>query len=216
MATNIVLADDHPIVRIGVRSLLERVPDCTVIGEARDGLEAVGLVLKLHPEILILDPFMPKLNGMQVIDEVKRKSPRTRIIVLTTYDHSSYVTESMRRGAYGYVLKDSLADDIVNAVDAVASGRQFLSERLARSAGTAADDASASGTFGGNRTLTAREQDILFLIAGGHTNKEIAGRFDISVRTVETHRASIKRKLGIRSHAGLIHYATTKNALLKK
>lgn len=213
MAISILIADDHAVVRLGLRTLLARVPDCAVVGEAVDGLEAVNLVLRLDPDILVLDLMMPKLNGLQVIDEIKRKSVRTRVIVLSIYDHVSYVHESMQRGADAYVLKDSLADEIVRAILAVTAGRRFVSERLSRHLVPDGAPASSVGTAGNTGALTARERDVLVLIAGGYANKEIAARFGISVRTVEAHRARIIRKLGLHSHAGLIHYAMRENFL---
>jgi two-component system response regulator NreC len=213
METSIIIADDHAVVRLGVRTLLAEVPDCAVVGEAVDGLDAVSQVLKLEPDLLLLDLMMPKLNGLQVIDEIRRKSVRTRIIVLSIYDHVSYVSESMQRGADAYVLKDSLADEIVQAIRAVAGGRQFVSKQLSDYLVPDGRPASGFKTTGRTEALTARERTVLALIAGGYANKEIAAHCTISVRTVEAHRARIMRKLGIRSHAALIHYAMRENFL---
>jgi two-component system response regulator NreC len=213
MTTSILIADDHAVVRLGLRTLLARMPDCAVVGEAVDGLEAIDLVLRLDPDILVLDLMMPKLSGLQVIGEIKRKSVRTRVIVLSIYDHVSYVHESMQRGADAYVLKDSLADDIVQAILAVTAGRSFVSERLSQYLVPDVKPASSDETTGRTEALTSRERGVLALIADGYANKEIADRFGISVRTVESHRAKIMRKLGLHSHASLIHYAMKENFL---
>jgi DNA-binding NarL/FixJ family response regulator len=210
--TTIVLADDHAIVRIGLRTLLAAESGCSVVGEAVNGVAAVEMVRELRPDVLILDLMMPEMSGMQVIDEIKRAAPGTRIIVLSMHADRSYVSESLQKGADGYVVKDSLAHEIVGAIHAVMAGATYLSEPLQACmvAGERNDTAALPVR---DKILTAREKEILSMVARGMANKEIAALLFISIRTVEAHRSRIMRKLNIHSHAGLIHFAMRQNIL---
>lgn len=207
MAITIVIVDDHPVVRMGLRTLMEGEPECRIVGEAANGKEAVALVEDLCPNVLILDLMLPGMNGMQVIGEVRHRAPATRVIVLSMHSDRAYVNEAFRRGAHGYVVKDSLAEQIMVAIRTVMTGSRFPADRTP----AAGHAGSASGTSSGvdcrSHDLTAREQEILMHIANGKSNKEIADSLAISVRTVETHRARIMHKLDLRSHAALIHFA---------
>jgi two-component system, NarL family, response regulator NreC len=211
--TTIVLADDHFIVRIGLKTLLSGEPGCTVVGEAIDGLAAVGMVRELRPEVLVLDLMMPGMNGIQVIEEIKRIAPQTRIIVLSMHADQSYVSEALRKGADGYVVKDSLAHEIVGAIHTVMSGSTYLSDQLKVCELDNSRNTGAARTNGRDKILTNREREILSMVARGLANKEIATLLSISIRTVEAHRSRIMRKLNIHSHAGLIHFAMRQNIL---
>lgn len=210
--TTLVVADDHLVVRVGLKTLLSGGPGYKVIGEAIDGCAAVEAVRDLKPDVLILDLMMPASNGMEVIEEVKRIAPRTRIIVLTMHANESYVSEAFHKGADGYVVKDSLASELFDAIHTVMAGRRYLSERFSLSLGGKPLPQTGRGKTV-KTSLTVREQEVLLQIAKGQANKEIATALSISIRTVETHRSKIMRKLGIKSHAGLIHYATRQNIL---
>lgn len=207
MKTTIIIADDHPVVRMGLRTLLEREPDCRVVGEAADGVEAVRLARDLAPDVLILDLMMPGMNGMTVIGETARDTPSTRVIILSMHSDRSYVNEALRRGARGYVVKDCLADQIALAIRTVMSGSLFLADGLPEGPRDLFDLAALPDAGERLAELTAREKEIVSHIAQGQSNKEIAECLSISVRTVETHRARIMHKLGLKSHAALIHYA---------
>ncbi len=213
MTTTIVLADDHAIVRIGLRTLLSAEPGFKVVGEAIDGGVAIEMVRKLRPDMLVLDLMMPVMNGILVIGEIKREVPKTRIIVLSMHADQSYVSESFQKGADGYVVKDSLAHEIVGAIHAVMSGNVYLSGQLRVCEQDNALAYRAADTKASDAALTVREKEILTMVARGLANKEIATSLSISIRTVEAHRSRIMRKLNIHSHAGLIHFAMRQNVL---
>lgn len=211
MAITIIIADDHPVVRMGLRLLLEREPGLAIVGEAATGPETVQLVRRLAPRVVILDLMMPGMNGMEVLDELRLLDPRPRIIILSMHSDRSYVSEAIRRGANSYVVKDSLVGQIVRAIHAVAADRDFFPTPQAE---TRAARNAAPGSGDPFDSLTNREKEILAHVAQGRANKEIADQLAISVRTVETHRARIMRKLDLQSHAALIHYATQKKLLI--
>lgn len=203
----IVLAEDHQIVRQGVKALLAAEPDFRVVGETGDGLEAVRLIERLKPNIAVLDLMMPGIGGLEVARECKIVSPQTRILVLSMYSNEAYVLEALRAGALGYVIKESSADDLVYAIREVTAGRHYLSPPLSeRSLVTYLEKANA-GERSTYETLTLREREILKMIAEGYSSPEIADRLVLSPRTVETHRANIMRKLELRSTADLVRYA---------
>ena len=204
--TTVVLADDHHIVRQALRALLETEPDFQLVGEAGDGLEALRIVEKLKPQVLVLDLMMPGLNGLEVARQVTQRC-RTRIIVLSMHDNYAYVAEALKNGVSGYVLKDSQASELVNAIREVAAGRRYLSAPLSeraiqlygRKIGQMPDDP--------YDTLTGREREVIHLAAEGHTNVQIGQRLFVSPRTIETHRANLMRKLGLQNQSELIRYA---------
>jgi len=211
--TTIFLADDHHVVRQGLRALLEAEPDFRIVGEAGGGREAVQLVERLRPEVLVLDLMMPGLSGLEVTRQVRRRSPQTRIIILSMYANIGYVLETLKNGAVAYVLKKSTADELVRAVRQVTTGRRYLSPPLSeQDLETYLKKAEASRTDP-YELLTTRQREVLHLIVEGYTNAEIAARLVISPRTVEFHRAELMRKLGARTQADLIRLALQRGIL---
>jgi len=205
--TTVVLADDHPVVRQGLRSLLEAEGDFEVVGVAENGLDAVRQVERLKPHVLVVDLMMPGMNGLEVARQLTESASHTRVIVLTMYANDAYLQEALRGGAAGYVLKDSSDSELIDAVRTVAAGRRYLSAALAeRAIDEYAERAKQSGAAQ-HEALSAREREILQLVAEGHPSSEIGARLHMSPRTVETHRASLMRKLGLRTRTDLLRYA---------
>ena len=202
-----MLADDHRIVRQGLRALLAGEADFEVVGEADDGREALELVKRLNPDVLVLDLMMPGLNGLEVARQLPRQSPGVRVVVLSMYDDEGFVLEALANGVSGYVLKDSNSSDLVHAVREVAAGRRYLSPPLSDRAIEAYQQRAKVGTMDKHETLTTREREVLQLSAEGHTNSEIAARLGISTRTAETHRSRVMHKLGLHTQSELIRYA---------
>lgn len=201
----VLVADDHAIVRTGIRHVLESEPGFTVVGEAANGAEALELARSLSPDVAVLDISMPGVSGLHVTQELRRLSPDTRVLILSMHDNTEYVLESVRAGAHGYILKDTAATELRTAIHAVRGGESYFSPPIARRLtavvrGTTAEE----GLLG---QLTARERQVLVGVAQGRTNREIAVELGISHRTVETHRESLMRKLGIRTVAGLTRVA---------
>lgn len=211
--TSIVLADDHHIVRQGLRSLLEMEEGIKVIGETGDGLKVVDLVEQLHPDVLVLDLMMPGLNGMEVTRQVAQRCPKTKVVILSMHANEAYVMEALRHGAVGYVLKDANTSEVVEAVREVTAGRHYLSRPLSeRAIETYAQKAHAA-PLDMYETLTSREREILQLAAESYSSTEIAARLGISPRTAETHRANLMRKLSLQSQTDLIRYAIRRGLL---
>ena len=205
--TTIVLAEDHPIVRQGLRALLEGEQDFSVVGEIGDGLEVSDLVATLKPDILILDVMLPGLSGLDALLQVKRRSPNTRVVVLSMYANEAYVLQALRNGASGYVLKDADTEHLVEAVRTVNSGGRYLSPPLTERAIEAYLDKAKDSSLDLYDTLTAREREVLHLAAEGNTIPQIAARLTISPRTVETHRTNLMRKLHLTTQADLLRFA---------
>jgi DNA-binding NarL/FixJ family response regulator len=206
-ALTIVLADDHQVVRSGLRALLEADLGAQIVGEASDGLEAVQLVEQLQPDILIVDLMMPGLTGLEVARRVRQRAAHVRIVVVSMHAAESYVREALRAGAIGYVLKESPAADVVQAVRAAADGRRFLSAALSERLIDAYIQQSSATTDDPYDLLTEREREVLYLAALGYTAPEIAERLVLSVRTVENYRAGVLRKLDLRNQTDLVRYA---------
>ena len=207
MTTTIVLADDHHIVRQGLRALLEGESDLTVVGEAGDGLETVQSVEELNPKVLVLDLMMPGLNGLDVLKQIKKRVPQTQIVILSMYSNEAYVLEALSNGASAYVLKDSHSNELIQAVREAAAGRRYLSPPLSARAIEVYQEKAKAATLDKYETLTTREREVLHLAAEGHTNNEIAARLGISSRTAETHRSNLMHKLDLHTQADLIRFA---------
>ena len=202
MPTRILLADDHLVVREGLRSLLEAA-GFKVVGEARDGREALKLARMLEPEVTVMDIGMPGLNGVDACRELLREVPEMRIIVLTVHGEDAYVIEALRSGARGYVLKTQAGSDLVRAIGEVTQGRIYLSPSVS----SAVVQAFLAGSTTPADPLTPREREVLQLVAEGRSTKEVAGILGVSVKTAETHRTRLMTKLDIHHTAGLVHYA---------
>jgi len=211
--TRIILADDHDVVRRGLQALLESEPDFHIVGEAKDGLEAAELVERLRPDVLVLDVVMPGLSGLEVIRRACRTSPHTRVVVLSMYDTQAYVLEALRAGAGAYVLKRSTSEELIRAIREVVNGQFYVSYPLSRRAIEAYAKRAEDIFLDSYESLTNREREVLQLVAEGCSSSEIAGRLFISPRTVEGHRASIMRKLGLHSKTDLIRYALRRGIL---
>lgn len=204
---NIVLADDHNVVRKGLKALLSAESDFSVVGEAGDGLETIKLVEQMQPEILVLDLMMSGINGLEVTRQLNKKSPKTGIVILSMHSNEAYVIESLRCGAKAYILKDSPPEELIKAIKEVSCGRRYLSSPLSERAIEAYTQRSEVKPLEPYDQLTMREREILQLAAQGCTNTEIAERLFISSRTVETHRTNLMRKLNLHNHVQLIQYA---------
>jgi DNA-binding NarL/FixJ family response regulator len=209
----IVLVDDHHIVRQGFRSLLESEGDLQVIGEAGTGLEALQLVPQLQPNVVVADVMMPEMNGLELTRQLQTLAPQVRVILLSMHSNEAYVLEALRSGAAGYVLKDSNASDLIQAVRKVAAGGRHLSEPLSERAIQAYAQMAQDAPFDAYETLTNRERMILQLAAEGYSGSEIAERLTISPRTVETHRSNLMHKLGLHSQTDLIRFALRRGIL---
>ncbi|MDX6446584.1 MAG: hypothetical protein QOH71_3658 [Blastocatellia bacterium] len=205
--TTVVLADDHQIVRQGLKALLDAEPDLRVVGEAGDGLQAIKRVEMLSPRVLVLDLMMPGLNGLDVMRQLRRGSPHTQVVILSMYANEAYVLEALSNGASAYVLKDSSSADLVHAVREAAAGRKYLSPPLSDRAIEVYQEKARAATLDRYETLTAREREVLHLAAEGKTSAEVAARLGISGRTAETHRSNLMHKLDLHTQADLIRYA---------
>lgn len=203
--TRVLVADDHAIVRTGIRHVLESEPGFTVVGEAANGEEALALARSLQPDVVVLDISMPGESGLQVTQELRRLAPESRVLILSMHDNTEYVREGLRAGAHGYILKDTAATELRDAIHAVRRGESYFSPPIARRLSDVVRGAAEEEDLLGQ--LTARERQVLVGVARGRTNREIALELGISHRTVETHRESLMRKLGIRTVAGLTRIA---------
>jgi two-component system, NarL family, response regulator NreC len=204
---NVIVADDHHIVRKGIQAILSPENDIKVLGEASDGLETIKLAEKLQPDILILDLMMGGVNGLEVTRQLSKRCPKTGIIILSMHSNEAYVLEALRSGAKAYILKENSTDDLVHAIREVAAGRRYLSSPLSERAIEAYTHKTNANPQDPYEQLTTREREVLQMAARGLSNSEIAERLFISPRTIETHRANLMHKLGIRSHAELLQFA---------
>jgi DNA-binding NarL/FixJ family response regulator len=207
MAVSVLLADDHPIVRQGLRHLLEMQPEFKVVGEASDGIAAAQMAERCRPDVMVVDLMMPGLNGLEVIRQVRQRSPATRIIVLSMHNNDAYVLQALKRGASGYVLKDSASGEVVQAVKQVMLGQRYLSASLAENMIELLLKQTGNLPKDPYEALTNREREVFQLTAEGWNNTEIAGRLCISPRTVEVHRANLMEKLGLHSQMDVLRFA---------
>jgi len=195
----IAIVDDHPMVAEGIQSILESYDDVEVIATLSDGREIIDSVETLNPDVILLDLNMPGIGGLSTTEILLERRPETRILILSMHDSPEYISSALSHGALGYVLKDVPTDEIKKAIDAIMAGERYLC--------TGAKGALVPYDSADRQQLTNREQTILLQLAQGKSNRDVAEALDISVRTVETHRKNIKRKLGISSTAGLTRYA---------
>jgi two-component system response regulator NreC len=212
--TRILIADDHAVVRAGLRLLIDGQEDMEVVGEAADGWQTVQQALALRPDLVLLDITMPGLNGLEVASEIKRKAPDIRLLVLTMHDDEAYLRQFLQIGVSGYVVKQAADTEVVDAVRAVGRGETFIYPSLAGVlVDRYLDRPGPAKEAGANGELTARETEVLRLVAQGYTSQQIADRLSISVNTVLTHRAHIMEKLDLRGRAELVRYALAKGLL---
>lgn len=206
----ILIADDHEIVRQGIAGMLGNVDFCEVCGEATNGREAVKLVEKLSPDIVLLDISMPELNGIEATRQILKVAPDTRIIMFTMHDAERLVHEVFLAGAYGYVLKSDVGTHLLNAIRTVGEGKHFFSSKVAEmifEGYRRKSDSAVSSPAPETARLTTREREIVQMLAEGRSNKEVGDVLGISVKTAETHRAAIMRKLSLNTFSDLVRYA---------
>jgi len=212
----IVIAEDHTILREGLRMLLSANPDIEVVGEARDGLEAIRSVDSLKPDLILMDLSMPRMNGVGAIQEIKKQSPSTKILVLTVHKTEEHILTALKTGADGYILKDATHSELMLAIDNIFSGKSYLSpgisEKVIKGYLEGRKSVKSSTSWD---TLTQREREILKMIAEGYRNKDIADYLCISAKTVEKHRANLMKKLDLHSASSLTAFAMEKGLITK-
>jgi two-component system response regulator NreC len=213
----IVIAEDHTILREGLRSLLSSSPEFEVVGEAEDGRAAIQCVVKYKPDLILTDLSMPRMNGMEAIREIKKQSPKTKVLVLTVHKAEEYILDTFRAGANGYLLKDSTHAELVMAVKKVLSNQHYISPEISEKVIEGyMEGRKALKTHTPWETLTAREREILKLIAEGYKNKKIAEELCISVKTVEKHRANLMEKLNLHNVQALTALAIEKGVVSRE
>ena len=211
----ILIVDDHTIVRQGLRALLEAQEGFIVVGEAENGREAVKKAQELSPDVVIMDIAMPILNGLEATRQIKRVLPDSKVVALTMYNDEEYVFQILKAGASGYLIKETATNELINAINSVRAGNPFFSPQISRKIMESyLKEDEEKKVRGESDKLTNREKEVLQLIAEGYTNNEIANLMNISVKTVETHRAHIMSKLDIHDVAGLIKYAIRKGLVV--
>jgi two-component system response regulator NreC len=213
MPIRILIADDHGVIRAGLRALLEDIPDITVVGEASDGGEALAKAVELKPDILLMDLSMPNIGGIEATRQLSRGEPQVRILILTVHEDESLLKEVIRAGAAGYIVKRAAQEDLLHAIRVVARGDLYIHPTMTRAL-FIEPPASVPAKVSEIETLTLREIEVLQLLAKGYTNRQIAENLSLSPRTVEGHRANVSGKLGLHSRVELVEYAE-KHGLLR-
>lgn len=212
--TRVLLADDHKLIRSGLRLIVDQHPEFTVVGEADDGRQAVALVETLKPDVVVMDIGMPRLNGIEAAGQITKAHPETAVVMLSMHSDEGYVLRALKAGARGYLLKDSAEADLTKAISAVMEGKSFLSPAVSK---VLLEDymrkLQRSGVEDSFDLLSSREREILQLVAEGNSSKEMAALLNLSVHTVETHRANIMQKLNLRGMPELILYAVRKGLI---
>ena len=203
----VLLAEDHETVREGLRMIINREPDMEIVGEAADGREAVEKSARLRPQVVVMDISMPGLNGLKATRKLKATYPEVQVVALTRHNEGGYLQELLQAGASGYVLKQSSSDELIRAIRAVGSGKSYLDPAITSSVVNNYSERQITPDPSLSARLSNRERDILRLIARGYSNKEIAARLEISVKTVEAHKANSMRKIGLRSRIDIVNYA---------
>jgi len=207
----IIIAEDHTILRAGLRALLSTQKEFEVIGEAGDGREAIRVADKLEPDLMLIDLSMPKLNGMEAIHEIKRRNPQIKVIALTVHKNEEYILAALEAGANGYVLKDASQGELFMAIQYVMTGKKYLSPSISEKiVEVFLENRQEGKEFSAWDTVTSREKEILKLIAEGYKNKDIADHLFISIKTVEKHRSNLMKKLDLHNTAALTTYAIEK------
>jgi DNA-binding NarL/FixJ family response regulator len=201
----VMLAEDHALVRAGIRALLDGLPNVSVVAEAGDGREAMRLAHEHYPDVVLMDVSMPLMNGLEAAERINRELPETKVIIVSMHANEEYVWHALRIGAAGYLLKGANASELETALATVARGETYLSPSVAKSVAEYMHDVGAEPTVLGR--LTPRQREVLQLIAEGHTNREIAALLGISIKTVETHRTQLMETLDIHEVAGLVRFA---------
>lgn len=211
----ILLADDHNLIRSGLRALLERQEGFSVVAEAADGREALNMALAVDPDVVVIDVAMPNLNGIEAARRIKEKRPETAVVILSMHADEGYVLRALKSGARGYLLKDSPEEDLIQAIRAVHQGKAFFSPEISRM--LAEDYMRQMGQRGvedSYELLTPREREVLQMLAEGNSNKEVASKLSLSLYTVETHRGNVLEKLNLHSTAEMILYAVRKGIVI--
>jgi two-component system nitrate/nitrite response regulator NarL len=209
----LLLVDDHPLVREGIRSSLSSHSRLEIAAEAADGREAVAKAREVTPDVVLMDINLPRLNGVEATKLLQKEAPHSKVLVLTVHNNREYVLQMVRAGARGYVLKDASPQELIRAIELVDAGEAFFSPEVARFVFN--DYVSTSGrTKPQAEDLSEREREVLALIADGHSNKAVAQQLGLSVRTVETHRGRIMKKLGVRNAAGLTKFAISQGLIM--
>ncbi len=213
MKIRILLADDHTILREGIRSLIEDEPDMEVVGEAEDGLSVVKLADTLRPDLILMDLAMPLLNGLEATRQIRKNNPHAKILILTMHENEEYIRQVLAAGAMGYILKDAAARELLGAIRSIHKGEVVLSPAITRLIVTDYLRWGDLATQDSSDGLTDRERQILQMIAEGYTNKQIADILSISVKTVQAHRLNLMKKLELHDRGELIKYAIQKKII---